>query len=241
MGVPCLACDYVSEAVDTDFLTWGQRFEHSDIYPVTSDGRPEGKLLGFICARCLNRANAMRSWTKGALLGLSCSDAAVTRYRSAPCSPAGMTADTARVSLLRVASRALAAKELDPRTWHLDRRQVLTFCGWEITIARTGTGPEVSEMRWTGSGTPTRIPKPRELHGRGRKKKRSVASKRAEQRSGKMISPRELREIRVKKEREEASRPPVVYGPNPVFGNPNNPPCVGKEFETPAETGKRRC
>jgi hypothetical protein len=76
----CAVCGY-QKAITEDYTKWpyipGFRPE---LYPVTRNGRPDGQLQGFICARCLKSANSMRVFIRTIMTGAQVTDHAVSRY-----------------------------------------------------------------------------------------------------------------------------------------------------------------
>lgn len=104
MFCKCAICGY-KKAVTEDFTKWpdipGLRPE---LYPVTNNGRPEGQLHGFICARCLINANSMRVFIKTIMAGVHVTDHAALRFIERVTSDIDI--ETARVAVLRAFSKA---------------------------------------------------------------------------------------------------------------------------------------
>jgi hypothetical protein len=75
------------------------------MYPVTENGRPDGKVRGFLCARCLRDANSMRDHIKAIMGGVRVSHHAVERYGER-FKGERISEERLRVSLIRLFAKA---------------------------------------------------------------------------------------------------------------------------------------
>ncbi len=105
MSCVCKYCGYQT-SVSEDFHTWSNipNF-HPEVYPVTKSGKPDGELLGFICAKCLGNAQSMRSHIKGMVANIKVTQHAAERFmqRTNACE-GDVTA--ARVAITKAFSKA---------------------------------------------------------------------------------------------------------------------------------------
>ncbi len=82
MGCSCAVCGY-ERPLPTDFNEWPPLVGTTvDIYLVTKRGKPDGEMLGFICAKCLRDANSMRIHIKSLLRRVRVTHHAVERFLS---------------------------------------------------------------------------------------------------------------------------------------------------------------
>lgn len=80
MTCECTICGFKKHHTD-DFKKWpnipGQKIE---FFPITEDGKPNSKLINFICLKCLGRANRMKSYIQALMAGLVISQHAVRKF-----------------------------------------------------------------------------------------------------------------------------------------------------------------
>jgi hypothetical protein len=126
----------------TDFNEWPPLVGTTvDIYPITKRGKPEGELLGFICAKCLKDANAMRVYMKTFLRKVRITHHAVQRFlqrqRGEPVSE-----ESARVAIIKVFDHARLIRFKDE---FMFRRMLNNECeaadyyyhgGWILVVSR---------------------------------------------------------------------------------------------------------
>jgi hypothetical protein len=55
----CLICGWEQNILE-DYSTRSQAVVKPQIYPITDTGTPAGKVIAFVCKRCLNSANRVR-------------------------------------------------------------------------------------------------------------------------------------------------------------------------------------
>lgn len=86
MPCKCAICGY-EKGITEEFMKWPDIPNlKTEFYPVTKGGKPNSKLLNFICARCLRDANDMRMFIKTFMSGVVVSKHAIKRFieRTAP-------------------------------------------------------------------------------------------------------------------------------------------------------------
>jgi len=105
MACKCAVCGTERE-IPEDFMKWPEIPGFKlDIYPITENAKPTGKILSFVCARCLRKANKMRTLMKGIMSGVEVSDHAVSRYIERTKSDISDT-QTGKIAVLRAFSKA---------------------------------------------------------------------------------------------------------------------------------------
>ncbi|MBU2964926.1 hypothetical protein Q4508_15235 [Amphritea sp. 2_MG-2023] len=115
MPCHCKICGF-EKPVTSNFKRWpGIPGFKLDFYPVTQRGLPDGEVMGFICSRCLQSANKMRSYTKGMMLGVEVSRHAVNRYIERTKADID-DFDRGRVAVIRAFSKAKKIKFKDEYT-----------------------------------------------------------------------------------------------------------------------------
>lgn len=105
MPPTCAICNYTRTLSD-DFTLWPTEVQGPvDIYPVTAFGKPTKPLIGYICARCLKSANAMRIYMKSIIQGIKVTQHAVDRFMERHTGE-HMTEEAARVTILKLFSKS---------------------------------------------------------------------------------------------------------------------------------------
>jgi hypothetical protein len=105
MPCKCAICGY-EIGITQDFIEWPNiPGLQPEFYPVTRGGKPTGKILNFICARCLADANSMRVFIKTLMSGVKVSTHAVFRFIERTAA-AISDEQVGRVAVLRAFSKA---------------------------------------------------------------------------------------------------------------------------------------
>lgn len=100
----CCVCGYSKSGMPADSETRGIT-AYGDIYSVTHNGKPSGKLLAHICARCLRRANEMRGHVKSILSNVQVSRHALDRFLERQAGER-ISSESAKVAILKMFSHA---------------------------------------------------------------------------------------------------------------------------------------
>ncbi len=101
----CAICGY-TKGLTLDYSQWPKLVgASSEFYPVTEKGYPGNDLVGLICARCLNRANSMRSYIKGLLSKLVVAKHAVERFMMRS-NDNQMNEEAAKVTIMKLFNQA---------------------------------------------------------------------------------------------------------------------------------------
>lgn len=105
MPCVCCVCGW-TRPLPEDVNLWPQVCGGStDIYPITQNGRLDGQVQGFICARCLRNANEARSHVKALLSDVRVSRHAFDRFIERQ-EGEKITAEAAKVAIVRLYQRA---------------------------------------------------------------------------------------------------------------------------------------
>ncbi|HCE42867.1 MAG TPA: hypothetical protein DET40_04915 [Lentisphaeria bacterium] len=106
MPCKCVLCGYEKKGLTSDFTKWPEiPGFNTEFYPVTKNGKPDGEVLGLICARCLNHADSMRVYVKAMMSGVQVTRHAVIRFieRSGSAIP---DEQTGRVAVIKAFSKS---------------------------------------------------------------------------------------------------------------------------------------
>lgn len=109
MSIQCGICSYHAN-LSQDYSEWEHNNpQNSTFYPITKNGKPGSELVGFICARCLSRANMMRVFIKSRNAMIRVSKHAIERFLERDPSN-DMSEESARVAIIKIFSQSKEIK-----------------------------------------------------------------------------------------------------------------------------------
>ncbi len=101
MACKCSVCNRPFD-LSENVSDWPKILEKAPgIYPVTTNGKLDGELIGFVCSSCLLSGNTTRSDIKSLLAGVDVSEHAIKQYiKRHPGEP--LQVDSAKTSIMRL-------------------------------------------------------------------------------------------------------------------------------------------